>query len=104
MSDADRPEDRDGLSCPERDAMVATLLGITPERLRTIRRVHRKRAGSAKPTGRTDLQAQWQRIDQLSDDALFATFRRREVRARAVALAGIASPVDRTPRRSVGRR
>lgn len=103
MSDADRPEDQDGLSCPERDAMVATLLGITPDRLRTIRRVHRKRAGSAKP-GRSGPPAQWQRIDQLSDDALFATFRRREVRARAVALAGIASPIDRLPRRNVGRR
>lgn len=88
MSDADRPEDRDALSYPERDAMVATLLGITPERLRTIRRVHRKRAGSAKPGGRGGPEARWQRIDQLSDDALFATFRRREMRSRAVALRG----------------
>ena len=84
--------------------MVATLLGITPERLRTIRRVHRKRAGSAKPASRSGPQAQWERIDQLSDDALHATFRSLEVRARAVALAGLASPVDRPPRRNVGRR
>ena len=101
MSD-DRPGDGDGLSCPERDAMVATLLGITPERLRTIRRVHGKRAGSAKPTGRAE--ARWQEVDQLDDDALFATFRRREVRARAVGRAALSSPVDRLPRRNPGLR
>lgn len=84
--------------------MVATLLGITPDRLRTMRRVHRKRAGSAKPAGRGGTDARWLRLDQMDDDALFATFRQREVRARAVARAGIASPVDRLPRRSVGRR
>ncbi|HEY1117362.1 MAG TPA: hypothetical protein VGE43_06635 [Acidimicrobiales bacterium] len=104
MSDADRPEDRDGLSCQERDAMVATLLGMTPDRLRTIRRVHDKRAGSSKPTGRAGTEARWQRIDRLDDDALYAAFRMREVRARSVARTSIASPVDRVPRRSVGRR
>jgi hypothetical protein len=91
MSDADRAQDRDALSYPERDAMVATLLGITPERLRTLRRVERKRAGSAKPAGRNGNEAPWQRIDRMSDDALFATFRRREVRARAVSLRSHAS-------------
>lgn len=103
MSD-DRPGDGDGLSCPERDAMVATLLGITPERLRTIRRVHGKRAGSAKPTGRGGTEAPWLKLDRLDDDALFATFRRREVRARAVGRAAVSSPIDRLPRRSIGLR
>lgn len=84
--------------------MVATLLGITPERLRTIRRVHRKRMDGAKPTGRGGLAARWQRVDQLDDDALFAALRRSEMRARAVERASIASPVDRGPRRTIGRR
>jgi hypothetical protein len=103
MTEEDRPEDEGGLSCPERDAMVAALVGITPERLRTIRRVQRKRAGGPQPPGR-GIEARWQRLDELSDDALFATFRRHEVRARAVARAGITSPVDRIPRRSTSRR
>lgn len=103
MSDADRPGDGGELTCPERDAMVATLVGITPERLRTIRRVQRKRAGGDKPSSR-GTEARWQRIDELSDDALFATFRRHEVRARAVARAGITSPIDRVPRRTIARR
>lgn len=98
MSEAERRGDTDESSCPERDAMVATLLGITPDRLRTLRRVQRKRAGGAKPAGR--VEAPWQRVDQLDDDALFATFRRQEVRARAVSRASIASPIDRPLRRS----
>lgn len=104
MSEADRPGDGNGLSCPERDAMVATLLGMTPDRLRTIRRVHDKRAGTSKPTDRSGTEARWQRIDQLDDDALFAAFRMHEVRARNVVRTSIASAVDRMPRRSVGRR
>lgn len=102
MSNADRPGDGDGLSCPERDAMVAALLGITPDRLRTIRRVHRKRAGSAAQGAGSSRW--WQCVDQLDDDALHAVFRRREVRARAVGGVGIAPPIERRPRRSVGRR
>ena len=98
MDEAERPAEIDGLSCPERDAMVATLLGMTPERLRTLRRVQRKRAGTAKPASR--VEAPWQRVDQLDDDALFATFRQREVRARAVGRASIASPIDRPLRRT----
>lgn len=78
MDVADQPLDGDGLSCPERDAIVASLLGITPERLRTMRRVHRKRADGPSPGG----TRWWQRIDQLGDDELFATFRQRELRAR----------------------
>jgi hypothetical protein len=84
--------------------MVATLLGMTPDRLRTIRRVHDKRAGSSKPTDSSGTEARWQRIDQLDDDALFAAFRMHEVRARNVVRTSIASAVDRMPRRSVGRR
>lgn len=101
MSDADRPGDGDGLGCPERDAMVAALLGITPDRLRTIRRVHRKRVASAAPSGRSRW---WQCVDQLDDDALHAAFRRREVQARTVGGAGIVPPLDRRPRRIPGRR
>jgi hypothetical protein len=97
MSD-DRPGD-DGLSCPERDAMVAALLGITPDRLRTIRRVHSKRAASSKPPGTGSRW--WQCVDQLDDDALFAAVRRREVRARAVGGVGAALPIDRRPRRAL---
>lgn len=82
MSDADRPGDGDGLSDPERDAMKASLLGITPERLRTIRRVQRKRADSATPLGGGGRAAWWQCVEQLDDDELFAAFRQREVRAR----------------------
>ena len=90
MSDADRPGDGDGLSGPERDAMVASLLGITPERLRTIRRVHRKRVGSDAPGG---VRARWwQCVDQLDDDELFDVFRQREVRARRISR----SPARRT--------
>lgn len=103
MSDADRSGDEGGLSCPERDAMVAALVGITPDRLRTIRRVQRKRAGGAQPSSRPTA-SRWQRIDELSDDALFATFRRHEVRARAVARSAITSPVGRLPHRSASRR
>src|SRR3546814_16739948 len=93
-----------GLSWPERDVLVASVRGMTPDRLRTIRRVRDKRAGSSEPTGPSGAQARWQRIDLLDDDALFAAFRRREVRARNVVRTSIASPVDRVPRRSVGRR
>lgn len=83
MSDTDRPGDGDGLSGPERDAMVAALLGITPDRLRTIRRVHRKRADGVTPFGGGGRRAEWwQCVDQLDDDELFAAFRRREARAR----------------------
>lgn len=101
MTDADRPEDGGGLSFPERDAMVAALVGVSPDRLRTIRRVQRKRTGGAQPR---KAEARWQRIDELSDDALFATFRRHEARARAVARAAIASPVERIPHRVAPRR
>jgi hypothetical protein len=101
MNDADRPQDEDGLSCPERDAMVAALLGITPDRLRTIRRVHRKRAASSKPSGASSRW--WQCVDQLDDDALHAAFRRRELRTRTVGGVGIAPPIERRPRRTVGR-
>ncbi len=97
---ADRPQDEDGTSCPERDAMVATLLGITPERLRTMRRVQRKRSGTGRPGVRGDAEARWQRVDHLDDEILFATFRQREVRARA----GIAAPIGQTSRRSLGLR
>lgn len=102
MSDADRPGDGDVLSCPERDAMVASLLGITPDRLRTIRRVHRKRTGSARPAGGE--ARWWQCVDQLDDDALFDVFRRRELRAQRMGRVGIASLVDGRPRRSIARR
>jgi hypothetical protein len=74
----------DGLSAPERDAMVAALLGITTERLRTMRRVQVKReqaAGSEPPGSRR--AARWRWVDELDDEALFAEVRRREVRARA---------------------
>jgi hypothetical protein len=103
MTDADRPEDEGGLSSPERDAMVAALVGVSPDRLRTIRRVQRKRADGAPPSSWATA-AHWQRIDELSDDALFATFRRHEVRARAVARTAIASPVERLRHRSALRR
>lgn len=82
--------------------MVAALLGITPDRLRTIRRVHRKRVASSKPAGAA--ARWWQCVDQLDDDALFAAVRRREVRARAVGGVGTAPPIDRRPRRAVSRR
>lgn len=88
--DADRPGDGDGLSEPERDAMVASLLGITPERLRTIRRVHRKRVGSGAPAGVR--AGWWQCVDQLDDAELFDVFRQREVRARRISR----SPARRT--------
>ena len=103
MTDADRPEDDGGLSSPERDAMVAALVGVSPERLRTIRRVQRKRADGGQTSSRV-AAAWWQRIDELPDDALFATFRRQEVHARAVARAAIASPVERLPHRVAPRR
>ena len=102
MRDADRPQDEDGLNCPERDAMVAALLGITPDRLRTIRRLHRKRVASAGPSGTSSRW--WQCVDQLDDDALFAAVRRREVRARTVGGVGTAPPIDRRPRRALSRR
>lgn len=83
--------------------MVASLLGITPERLRTIRRVHRKRAAGTKPPG-GGAAPWWQCVDQLDDDALFAVFREREVRARRMGRGALASPIDRRARRSVGHR
>ena len=85
--------------------MVASLLGITPERLRTIRRVHSKRADSSSPVGGAAGRAGWwQCVDQLGDDELFAVFRRREVRARQISRGAVASPIDRLPRRSIARR
>jgi len=88
--------------------MVASLLGITPDRLRTIRRVASKRAQddtrsepSSAPTGKARW---WQCVDQLDDDALFAAVRRREVRSRVTSRAAVLSPVDRTGRRATGRR
>lgn len=98
MDVPDRPVDGDPLSCPERDAMVASLLGITPERLRTIRRVHHKRVGEAPARGGAAWW--WQCVDQLDDDALFATFRQREIRVRRMGGAGTAAAIERRPRRS----
>jgi hypothetical protein len=102
MSDpADRAGCSDGLSGQERDAMVASLLGITPDRLRTMRRLQSKRApGDA----RFVRPHRWQAVDQLDDGDLFDAVRRREVRARAVASPRFASPVDRTGRRATGLR
>lgn len=82
--------------------MVAVLLGITPDRLRTIRRVHRKRTAGSNPPAAASRW--WQCVDQLDDDALFAAVRRREVRARAVGGVGTAPPIDRRPRRALSRR
>jgi hypothetical protein len=104
---AAHPGDGDGLTGQERDAMVASLLGITPDRLRTIRRVHSKRV---QDDGRTEQGTEgessrwWQCVDQLDDDALFAAVRRREVRARVASRAGLLPPLDRTGRRATGRR
>jgi len=98
---ADRGGD-DGLSGPERDAMVASLLGITPDRLRTMRRVHSKRAeaGGDGPEG----PPRWRCVDELDDDALFHAFRQREVRTRAAARPHLDAPLDRQRRRAVRRR
>lgn len=104
---AAHPGDGDGLTGNERDAMVASLLGITPDRLRTIRRVHSKRVqddGCTEPTTAGGRARWWQCVDQLDDDALFAAVRRREVRARVASRAAVLSPVDRTGRRATGRR
>jgi len=104
MSDAaDRPGD-DGLSEQERDAMVASLLGITPERLRTMRRVHRKRSACEGDEVEADGRPRWRCVDELDDQALFDELRRHEVRARAAGRPHLASPVDRQIRRAVRRR
>lgn len=82
MHDAADRAGSEGLSGQERDAMVASLLGITPDRLRTMRRLQMKRS-------RGDAQVvrdhRWQVVDQLDDRDLFDAVRRREVRARTVA-------------------
>jgi len=89
----------------ERDAMVASLLGITPDRLRTIRRVHSKRLQANGFEPEVDGEApRWQCIDQLDDEALFAAVRRREVRARSSTRAAGLAPVERPGRRALGRR
>ena len=84
--------------------MVASLLGITPERLRTLRRVHRKRTASATALRRGRGAEWWQCVDRLDDDELFAAFRRREVRARRISRVGAAAAIDRLPRLSTTRR
>lgn len=96
MHDAAGQAGAGGLSTQERDAMVASLLGITTERLRTIRRVQGKRE-QAEPVGRAP---RWRWLDDLDDETLFAELRRREVRARAAGRTPVVSPVDRTLRRS----
>ncbi|HEX4903768.1 MAG TPA: hypothetical protein VFV42_13200, partial [Acidimicrobiales bacterium] len=90
----------------ERDAMVASLLGITPDRLRTIRRVHSKRlqANGFEHDGDGGAPPRWQCIDQLDDEALVAAVRRREVQARAAVRAAVLAPVERAGRRRMGRR
>lgn len=105
MSDAADGAGTDGLSEPERDAMVAAVLGITAERLRTMRRVQVKReqAESSEPLG-TGSAPLWRCVDELDDEALFAELRRREVRARAAGRPHPVSPVDRQLRRTVRRR
>ena len=89
----------------ERDAMVASLLGITPDRLRTIRRVHSKRlqANGFAPEVADGAPPRWQCIDQLDDEALAAAVRRREVQARATR-AAVLAPIERPGRRRLGRR
>ncbi len=96
----------DGDQRCERDAMVASLLGITPDRLRTIRRVHSKRlqANGFEPEVDGEEPPRWRCIDQLDDEALAAAVRRREVQARATSRAGVLTPVERTGRRGMGRR
>lgn len=87
MSKATAHPGADGLTGQERDAMVASLLGITPDRLRTIRRVHSKRVqadGCTEPAAAGGRAGWWQSVDQLDDDALFDAVRRREVRSRTV--------------------
>lgn len=86
---ADRAGRSDGLSGQERDAMVASLLGITPDRLRTMRRLQSKRSRGDARVGRGH---RWQAVDQLDDRDLFDAVRRREVRARAVAPRRFTSP------------
>ena len=90
----------------ERDAMVASLLGITPDRLRTIRRVHSKRlqANGFEPEIDGGAPPRWQCIDQLDDEALVAAVRQREVQARSTSRGVVLAPVERTGRRSLGRR
>ena len=90
--------------------MVASLLGITPDRLRTMRRVQSKRAQDCGPADAEQAGPRrggarwWQCVDQLDDAALFDAVRRREVRARVAAPPRLSSPIDRTGRRATGRR
>jgi len=104
MSDATDRAGDDGLSEQERDAMVASLLGITTDRLRTMRRVHRKRLQADEEPEGGGAPPRWRCVDELDDDALFDEFRRREVRARAAGRPHLASPVDRQLRRTARRR
>lgn len=84
------------LSEQERDAMVAALLGVTAERLRTMRRVHGKRG----PVEGGGPAPRWRCIDELDDHALHDALRRHELRARTAGRSSLAPPGDRPRRRT----
>jgi hypothetical protein len=106
---ADRAGDQ-GLAAVERDAMVASLLGITPDRLRTMRRVHSKRVACGNDLDVTErpgaarARDRWLQIDRLDDEALCAAMRRREALGCGPAQPPVVASIDRTGRRSTGRR